>query len=55
MSDVDAATMVREHVRAFNAGDVDALLAGFTEDAVWITGTAVVRGRAGLRTCSPGR
>lgn len=49
MSDVDAATMVREHVRAFNACDVDALLSGFTEDAAWITGTTVVRGREALR------
>lgn len=49
MSDVDAAAMVREHVRAFNTGDLDALLTGFTEDAVWITGTTVVRGRAALR------
>ncbi|MFJ4987182.1 nuclear transport factor 2 family protein [Streptomyces sp. NPDC088732] len=45
----DAAAAVREHVRAFNARDVDGLLTGFTEDAVWITGSTTVRGRAALR------
>ncbi|WP_328607162.1 nuclear transport factor 2 family protein [Amycolatopsis sp. NBC_00345] len=35
---------LRRHVDAFNARDLDALLAGFTEDAVWVTGTTVVRG-----------
>lgn len=40
--------MVRRHVAAFNARDVEGLMAGFTEDAVWVTGTTVVRGRAEL-------
>jgi hypothetical protein len=31
-------------VAAFNARDLDALMAGFTEDASWITGSTVVRG-----------
>ena len=35
---------LRRHVDAFNARDLDALLAGFTEDAVWFTGTTAVRG-----------
>ncbi|WP_326569093.1 nuclear transport factor 2 family protein [Amycolatopsis rhabdoformis] len=40
--------ILRRHVAAFNARDLAALLAGFTNDAVWITGTTVVRGRAEL-------
>lgn len=40
--------MVRAHVDAFNAGDVDALVSGFTDDAVWVTGTTTARGRAAL-------
>ncbi|MGW3244021.1 nuclear transport factor 2 family protein [Streptomyces sp. NPDC001070] len=48
MTATDAAAAVREHIRAFNARDLDALLAGFTEDAVWSTGTTTVRGRAAL-------
>lgn len=44
----DATTLIREHVRAFNAGDVDALLAGFTDDAVWVTGNTVIAGRTEL-------
>jgi uncharacterized protein len=44
----DAAALIREHVRAFNARDLDALLSGFTEDALWVTGTTTVRGRAAL-------
>jgi ketosteroid isomerase-like protein len=39
---------VREHVRAFNDRDLDALLAGFTEDALWVTGTSAAHGRAEL-------
>ncbi|QRP44576.1 nuclear transport factor 2 family protein [Amycolatopsis sp. FDAARGOS 1241] len=41
--------LLRRHVAAFNDRDVEALLAGFTDDAGWITGTTVARGRAGLR------
>jgi len=44
----DAAAAIHAHVAAFNARDLDALLAGFTDDAVWITGTTTVRGRAAL-------
>ncbi|MFE2538601.1 nuclear transport factor 2 family protein [Actinacidiphila glaucinigra] len=48
MTTTDAAAAIRTHVRAFNARNLDALLAGFTDDAVWITGTTTVRGRAAL-------
>lgn len=36
---------VRDHLAAFSAGDLDRLLDGFTEDAVFTTGTTVARGR----------
>jgi hypothetical protein len=42
------AAAVRDHVRAFNDRDVDALMSGFTDDALWITGATVARGRAEL-------
>ncbi|MFE0628441.1 nuclear transport factor 2 family protein [Streptomyces sp. NPDC058864] len=48
MTTTDAAAAIHAHVRAFNARDLEALLAGFTDDAVWITGTTTVRGRAAL-------
>ncbi|WP_327296557.1 MULTISPECIES: nuclear transport factor 2 family protein [unclassified Streptomyces] len=48
MTTTDTAGVIREHLRAFNARDLDALLAGFTEDALWVTGTTTVRGRAAL-------
>ena len=41
--------VVRAHVDAFNAGDVDALMAGFTDDAVFVTGDHMVIGARGLR------
>jgi len=43
------AAAVREHVDAFNAGDVDRLMAGFAHDARWITGSTAVRGHEELR------
>jgi ketosteroid isomerase-like protein len=43
-----AAAAVHEHIRAFNARDLDALMAGFTDDALWITGTSTARGRTEL-------
>jgi hypothetical protein len=43
-----AEAVLREHVRAFNERDVGALMAGFTDDAVWVTGTTVVSGRTDL-------
>jgi hypothetical protein len=45
VTDPDAAAVVRTHVDAFNARDLDALMDGFTGDALWITGTSVARGR----------
>ena len=41
--------VVRDHIRGFNAVDVDATVAGFAEDAVFNTGTTVVTGKATLR------
>ncbi len=40
--------LIKEHVEAFNARDVEALMAGFADDAVWITGKTTARGRAEL-------
>lgn len=42
--ELDAAGVVRRHVEAFNSRDLDSLMAGFTNDTVWVTGTTVVRG-----------
>ncbi|WP_020661915.1 nuclear transport factor 2 family protein [Amycolatopsis benzoatilytica] len=39
---------LHQHVAAFNNRDLQTLLDGFTDDAVWITGTSVARGRAEL-------
>jgi uncharacterized protein len=46
----EVAAAIRAHIDAFNARDVDALMAGFTDDATWITGETAVRGRAELTT-----
>lgn len=48
MSEPDPVAVVRGHVDAFNSRDLGGLMAGFTDDAVWITGTTTVRGRAEL-------
>jgi uncharacterized protein len=48
MTRPDAAAVLRQHIAAFNQRDLDALIAGFTDDAVWVTGTTAVRGRTGL-------
>ncbi len=42
----DPTTVIDRHITAFNDRDLDALMAGFTDDAVWITGTSVVCGHA---------
>lgn len=47
-ADAMARAAVQAHLDAFNTRDLDALLAGFTDDAVWRTGTDTVRGRAEL-------
>ncbi|MGK5114850.1 MULTISPECIES: nuclear transport factor 2 family protein [unclassified Geodermatophilus] len=39
----------QHHVEAIGAGDVDAILADYAEDAVLITPDQVVRGRDGIR------
>jgi catechol 2,3-dioxygenase-like lactoylglutathione lyase family enzyme/limonene-1,2-epoxide hydrolase len=44
----DAAAVVREHVRAFNAGELDAVLRGVSADCRWVSGETVVVGRAAL-------
>jgi hypothetical protein len=36
------------HLGAFDRGDLDGLLDGLADDAVWITGEHVVRGRSDL-------
>jgi SnoaL-like domain len=41
--------LVLDHVAAFNAHSTARLLAGLTEDAVWVTGQDVVRDHDGLR------
>lgn len=41
---MDAAEVVRRHIEAFNARDLDVLLAGFRDDATWVTGTSRFRG-----------
>ena len=48
MTDADVAAAISNHVRAFNDRDIDALMSGFTDDASWITGSSVARGRAEL-------
>ena len=40
--------LIKAHVEASKTRDLDALMAGFADDAVWITGRTTVRGRAGL-------
>ncbi|RZT85330.1 hypothetical protein EV383_2195 [Pseudonocardia sediminis] len=49
MTESDAGQILRRHVVAFNARDVDELMAGFTEDPVWSTGSDTVHGRDALR------
>ena len=45
----DPASVVRRHIDAFNARDIDALLACFSDDATWVTGTDKFRGASALR------
>ena len=44
----DPAALVRAHIEAFNTRDLDALMAGLSEDASWVTGTDRLRGSAAL-------
>ncbi|MPZ72434.1 MAG: nuclear transport factor 2 family protein [Nitriliruptorales bacterium] len=41
--------VVQAHFAAFNTGDLDALMAGFTDDAVFSTGEHLVVGHRGIR------
>jgi hypothetical protein len=45
---VSARAVVEEHLAAFNAHDTGRLLAGFTPDAVWITGEDTTTGQDAL-------
>ncbi|MHA6757677.1 nuclear transport factor 2 family protein [Streptacidiphilus sp. PAMC 29251] len=45
---IEIEALLRTHVEAFNTRDLERLMAGFAEDAVWITGRTRVRGRAEL-------
>ncbi|WP_265444665.1 nuclear transport factor 2 family protein [Flexivirga meconopsidis] len=49
MTDRMASAALDAHVTAFNARDLPGLLAGFTEDAVWVTGRYTCSGQAELR------
>jgi hypothetical protein len=42
------AAIVEQHIEAFNARDLDALMAGLSEDATWVTGTDRFNGGAAL-------
>jgi hypothetical protein len=44
----DPASVIRRHVEAFNARDLEALIACFSDDASWITGTDSFHGVAAL-------
>ena len=41
--------IVQVHLAALNAGDVEGLMAGFADDAVFATGDALVVGQRGIR------
>jgi nuclear transport factor 2 (NTF2) superfamily protein len=45
---IDRAALVRDHLQAFNARDLERSIAGLSETVVWRTGTDVVVGRAAV-------
>jgi hypothetical protein len=45
---IDRAALVRAHLQAFNARDLERLVGGLSETVVWRTGTDVVLGRAAV-------
>jgi hypothetical protein len=45
---IDRAALVRDHLQAFNARDLERLIGGLSETVVWRTGTDVVVGRAAV-------
>ena len=47
-SAADPAQIVRDHIAAFNARDLDRLIACFSTDATWVTGTDRFEGTAEL-------
>lgn len=49
MSDDPTLAAVEAHVAAFNADDLEGLVAGFSEDAVFASGDQLVVGRRGIR------
>ena len=48
MTDSAILAIVEAHVAAFNAGDVDGVMAGFADDAVFATGEHLVVGHRGI-------
>lgn len=48
-SAIPVVDVVQAHFAAFNAADLDALMAGFAEDAVFATGEHLVVGQRGIR------
>ena len=49
MSDRDPLALVRAHIAAFNARDLDTVLSHFADDAVFSTGQDVLVGRRAIR------
>ena len=47
--ETSAAAVLDHHVQAFAAGDVDAMLADYTEDSVFITPRGILKGPAEIR------
>jgi uncharacterized protein len=47
--DSEPSSVVRRHIDAFNARDIEALIACFSTDATWVTGTDAFRGSTALR------
>jgi hypothetical protein len=53
-ADRGPAAVVTRHIDAFNAHDLDALMACFSTDASWVTGADHFEGAAALRTLFAG-
>jgi ketosteroid isomerase-like protein len=43
-------SLLREHVAAFNSGDLRRTMAGIAADVTWVTGTDVIRGKDAVET-----
>jgi hypothetical protein len=54
VADQGPAAVVMRHIDAFNAHDLEALMACFSTDASWATGADRFRGAAALRTLFAG-